>query len=109
MLVVSRHVDEWLQIGDDLFVGPTDIDSTGVRLIARGRMIGGPDDGATFTKTADVAKGGEMRVGPHVLITVIEVAGDAVRLGVHTPRHLPVHRKEIAEAQKKKWQEEAGE
>lgn len=28
-------------------------------------------------------------------VTVIEVRGDQVRLGIHAPRDVPVHRKEV--------------
>ena len=36
-----------------------------------------------------------IRIGDDVEITVIEVRGDQVRLGVAAPRDTPVHRKEI--------------
>jgi sRNA-binding carbon storage regulator CsrA len=90
MVVFSRKVDQWIQIGRTMFVGPTDIDKTGVRLLAKGRMIGGAEDGATFERVAELSKGGELRLGPHVVVTVIEVLGDAVRLGVNLPASLPV-------------------
>ncbi len=37
-------------------------------------------------------------INDDVVITVIEVRGDKVRLGIDAPRHVPVHRKEVAEA-----------
>ncbi|HYO10119.1 MAG TPA: carbon storage regulator [Tepidisphaeraceae bacterium] len=102
MILISRGVDEWVQIGQEaILVAPTDIDRKGVRLIARGRMIGGPDDGGTFTRTADLGKGGELRLGPHVIVVVVEVRGDFVRLGVHAPPHLSIQRKEVADALKR--------
>jgi carbon storage regulator CsrA len=97
MLIISREVDQWIQIGDGMFVAPTDIDETGVRLIARGRMIGGEEDGATFTKAADLAVGGELRLGPTIIVTVAGVNGNKVRLAVQAPLHIGVHRKEFVD------------
>ena len=111
MLVISRKVDEWIQVGDDVFVGPTDIDAGGVRLLAHGRMLGGADDGATFKKTQEVALGGEMWIGPQVVVTVLHIApapavpgapaAYVARLGVNRPKHLRVFRKEVADARKR--------
>jgi sRNA-binding carbon storage regulator CsrA len=105
MIVFTRKVDEWVQLGDDLFVGPTDIDEDGVRLLAKGRMLGGPDDGAAFKRAAEVAVGGEMRLGPHVVVTVIGVVGDRVRLGVQGPQHLAIGHKEVADPQRRERHE----
>jgi sRNA-binding carbon storage regulator CsrA len=106
MLVISRKVDEWIQIGDDVLVGPTDIDMNGVRLLAHGRMLGGAEDGAAFKKTQEVALGGEMWIGPHVVVTVLHISGPAggglvARLGVNRPKHVRVFRKEVADALKR--------
>ena len=118
MLVLSRKVDEWIQIGGDLLIGPTDIDAGGVRLLAHGRMLGGADDGAAFKKTQEVAVGGEMRIGPHVIVTVVEVktaptkgggpAALAARLGINAPKHISVHRKEVADAIRRSKGDETG-
>ncbi len=37
-----------------------------------------------------------------IVITVIEIRGDKVRLGIDAPIHVPVHRREIWEALRKK-------
>ncbi len=96
MFAITRKVDELIQIGGDIVVGPTDIDAKVVRLLARGRTMGGADDGASFTKVAELAINGEMRLGEHVVISVIDIRGDAVRLGVQVPKHVEVTRKESA-------------
>jgi len=101
MLTITREVDQWIQIGEDLFVSPTDIDADGVRLFAKGRMLGGEEDGATFTKAAELAIGGEMRLGPSVVITVVGLAHGAVRLAVVAPKHIGVHRKEFVDKVKR--------
>jgi len=97
MLAITRKVDQWVQIGQSIAVAPTDIDAAAVRLIARGRVIGGADDGAAFETTADLAVGGEMRLGEHVVVTILAIAGDEVRLGVQSPKHVRVDRKERAD------------
>lgn len=35
-------------------------------------------------------------IGQDVVVTVIEVRGDQVRLGISAPRSVPVHREEVA-------------
>ena len=61
------------------------------------QRVGGPDDGAAFEKAAEVAVGGEMRLGDHVVVSVLAVHGDEVRLGVQSPKHVRVERKERAD------------
>lgn len=37
-------------------------------------------------------------IGDEVEITVVDIRGDKVRLGITAPRHIQVHRKEVYEA-----------
>ena len=37
-------------------------------------------------------------IGDNVEITIVDVRGDKVRLGIAAPRDIPVHRKEVYEA-----------
>ncbi|TSC94654.1 MAG: carbon storage regulator CsrA [Parcubacteria group bacterium Licking1014_1] len=37
-------------------------------------------------------------VNDNIVITVIEIRGDKVRLGIEAPREVPVHRSEVVEA-----------
>jgi carbon storage regulator len=37
-------------------------------------------------------------IGGNIVITVIDVRGDKVRLGIQAPQDIPVHRQEIYEA-----------
>lgn len=49
-------------------------------------------------------------IGDDIEITVTEIRGDKVRLGINAPRSVPVHRKEIYEAiQREKAAKEAEE
>ena len=36
-------------------------------------------------------------IGDDVEVTIVDVHGDQVKLGITAPRHIPVHRKEIYE------------
>ena len=47
-------------------------------------------------------------IGDDVEITIVDVRGDKVRLGINAPRTISVHRKEIYEAiQREKAQKQA--
>lgn len=37
-------------------------------------------------------------IGDDVEITIVDIRGDKVRLGITAPPHIPVHRKEVYEA-----------
>ena len=37
-------------------------------------------------------------IGDHIQITVVDVRGDKVRLGINAPMAVPVHRKEVYDA-----------
>lgn len=43
-------------------------------------------------------KNESIMIGDNVVITVIEIRGDKVRLGIDAPGTVPVHRKEVFEA-----------
>lgn len=37
-------------------------------------------------------------IGDNVVVTIVEIRGDKVRLGIEAPTHIPVHRQEVYEA-----------
>lgn len=37
-------------------------------------------------------------INEHIVITVVEVRGDKVRLGIQAPKEVPIHRSEIHDA-----------
>ena len=44
-------------------------------------------------------------IGNDVEVTIVDVRGDKVRLGITAPRDIPVHRKEVYEAIKREENE----
>ncbi|BBM03550.1 carbon storage regulator CsrA [Microbulbifer sp. GL-2] len=46
--------------------------------------------------------GENLRIGANVSVTVLEVQGNQVKIGINAPKSLPVHREEIYRRIKKK-------
>ena len=47
-------------------------------------------------------------IGDDIEITIVDIRGEKVRLGINAPPHVPVHRKEIYEAIRREKQAAAG-
>jgi carbon storage regulator len=43
-------------------------------------------------------KGESIQIGNDILLTVVEIRGDKVRLGIQAPRDVTVHREEVVRA-----------
>ncbi len=37
-------------------------------------------------------------IGDHVVVTIVDIRGDKVRLGIEAPEEVPVHRREVYDA-----------
>ena len=47
-------------------------------------------------------------IGDDIEITIVDVRGEKVRLGITAPSHVPVHRKEVYEAMKREKSQGSG-
>ena len=103
MILLNRQLDRVMMIGRDVRVRATDVDRAGARVIAEGRIIGGPDDGERFHTVHELRQGQSFVVGPNVTVTLMEVYPDEqeVRFGVLCPQHIPVMRQEVFEKLKR--------
>lgn len=45
-----------------------------------------------------IKKNEAIRINNDIVITVVEIRGDKVRLGIEAPKDVPVHRQEVYEA-----------
>ena len=43
----------------------------------------------------------QIMIGDNIVVTVIEIRGDKVRLGIEAPTEVPVHRQEVFDAIRK--------
>ena len=44
-------------------------------------------------------------IGDNVVVTIVDIRGDKVRLGIDAPQDIPVHRQEVYEAIKRENQQ----
>ena len=90
MLRTRLHIDRHVFIGDGIECWITDVDSAGIRLVARGRLLGGPKDGEAFHSTYELLRAQSVHLGPHVVITLIDCVNDTARVDIFTPAHISV-------------------
>jgi carbon storage regulator len=45
-------------------------------------------------------------IGDNIIITIVDIRGDKVRLGIEAPNEVPVHRQEVYEAIKRQEKQE---
>lgn len=93
MQTFRLHPDQWTAVGDGLTFAITDIDANGVRLLVRGQVIGGPEDGADIDRAVEIAVGSEARIGI-VTIALIDtkpsLLKSSAKVGVFCPPHVAV-------------------
>lgn len=47
-------------------------------------------------------------IGDNIILTVVDIRGDKVRLGIDAPKEIPVHRQEVYEAIQRENRRAAG-
>ena len=93
MQTIRLKPDQWAAIGESLTFAVTDVDADGVRVLLRGQVIGGPEDGADLDRAGEIATGSELKIGLVTLAlidTKRHVTGDTAKLGIYCPPHLAI-------------------
>jgi hypothetical protein len=93
MQTLRVQPDHWTAVGDGLAFAVTDIDEAGVRVVLRGQIIGGPEDGADIRRAVEIGVGSEARIGL-ITLTLIDTRkdrnGGTAKLGIFCPPHLAI-------------------
>jgi sRNA-binding carbon storage regulator CsrA len=82
--------DQTLHIGDKLTAALTDIDTDGVRLMIRGELLGGPDDGAWVYEPRELALHNTMSLGTLVTLMLVSTNTQQAMLHVIAPPGMSV-------------------
>jgi carbon storage regulator len=61
----------------------------------------GPATGETAMLVLSRHRDETIMIGDDIVITIVDIRGDKVRLGIQAPTHVPVHRQEVYEAIKR--------
>lgn len=77
-----------LRLGNVLRVQVTDIDRVGVRLIAEGQYLGGPEDGGSFSLARELALGSRVEFGPRVALVLLRTEQRRATFVLDAPTHL---------------------
>ena len=93
MQTLRLQPDQWTAVGQSLAFAVTDIDPAGIRVLLRGQVIGGPDDGAPIDRAIEIRIGSEARVGI-VTLALIDTKHtptlDTAKIGIFCPPHLAI-------------------
>ncbi|MDB5328482.1 MAG: hypothetical protein JWM57_4051 [Phycisphaerales bacterium] len=98
MQTLRIQPDQWTAVGDSLRFAITDIDPAGIRVVLRGQIIGGPEDGGPIHKACEIGVGSEAKIGL-VTIALIDTKPakrdsdphlSTAKVGVYCPPHLAI-------------------
>lgn len=115
MLTLSRKKDEGIVIGDAIFVTIADIRGDKVQFAIKAPLEIPIHRQEVYEENMqeNVSQRNEMLVvisrkrnesiviGRNTIITVIDIRGDKMRIGIEVPKETPIHRQEVYEAVQK--------
>lgn len=70
----------------------------GTEIADQFRRVGAPSVKGRAMLVLSRKKSESIVINDDIVVTVVEVRGDKVRLGIQAPREIPVHRKEVLDA-----------
>jgi hypothetical protein len=70
---VVLEVDQVLHIGEKLTASPTDIDASGVRLLVRGELLGGAEDGERINEARELGRNSVVTLGALVSLSLVGI------------------------------------
>jgi carbon storage regulator len=74
----------------------------------RGPATDGLKEGSTAMLVLSRQRDESIFIGDNIKITVVDIRGDKVRLGIEAPTEIPVHRQEVYEAIQRENQQRIG-
>ncbi|MBC7782302.1 MAG: carbon storage regulator [Burkholderiales bacterium] len=89
-LFIAAAADQTIRIGKKLSLQVTDVDAGGVRVLARGELLGGAEDGKIINEAREIGPGSNLALGTQITITLVRVAGTLAHLSVVRPGHLRI-------------------
>lgn len=92
MIVVSRHIDETILIGDEIRVTVASISAEHVVL-----DVVYLEWGKAVERSCALERDDHVEIPPNAKVRVVEIRGDNVRLAIDAPKEVAVHRKEVVE------------
>jgi carbon storage regulator len=97
MLVLSRQVNESIILGEDILV--TVVQLRGDRVVLQIKDSTKPERiSSDEVQTISMERDDEYTVCDDVKISVVDIRAEKARIGVHGPKEMTVHRKEVYDA-----------
>jgi len=82
---VVIKLDQTIHLGDKLTLALTDIDPDGIRIVVRGELLGGPDDGAWVYEPKELALHNTLSLGTLVTVMLFSTNTEQAMLHVIAP------------------------
>lgn len=87
---VVLKVDQVLHIGEKLTASPTDIDPAGVRLLVRGELLGGPDDGQRVNEAKELGINSVLTLGALISLSLVGADDKKAMFHLIAPSHVKI-------------------
>ncbi len=89
-IFITAAENQFIRIGQHLSIEVTDVDASGIRVVIKGELVGGPEDGRIVNEAREVAINSDLAIGTLITITLMRVAGTLSHLSVVRPPHMKI-------------------